>query len=172
VANGQAAAGVLPALPGFTGLADSTSSRPATPLSARDPSHERGFFGTAPLLSQRSVPPLANTAAADSSDRGPRVLFREGYWGVQPPLKHGFRKPAGLAKPVAFGHSALRGAPLPRSGRGTIATARWVGTEGERLRAEAYKSLGSSAHVAWLVNAGPESMEPLRAGLIAEGLLS
>lgn len=84
----------------------------------------------------------------------------------QPSSTAGSRTIPGRAGLLAFNSTALRGAQLPKSHFGSAASARWVATEGERLRAEAPLSLGSSHLASFLLSAGPAKLEPLAAPLV------
>ncbi|CAK9047963.1 unnamed protein product [Durusdinium trenchii] len=103
------------------------------------------------------------------SQRAPRLLVADGTWGIQPPDSTQRRRPAAQAAPLGGGRSQLRGVGLARRGAGAAQTARWVSMEAERLREQARqpKPLGLSFATAFLVNGGPERMEPLSAGLCA-----
>eukprot|EP00434_Breviolum_minutum_P021646 symbB.v1.2.019104.t1/scaffold1548.1/size117880/9 len=99
----------------------------------------------------------------------PRLLVTDGTWGLQAPDPPERRRPAALAAPLGFRTSQLRGVGLARRGAGAAHTARWVSMEAQRLREEARhpKCLGGSFATAFLVNNGPERMEPLNGRLCA-----
>lgn len=175
VSNGSAMAGHLPALPVMgldsgsswagAGAAKGTlSCLPPSPRSARSLCGDAMGSSSGPSRMSMGAGMAAKTTAVPGS----RVLFREGMWGIQPPALAGAKNPAGGVKTFGFGQSALRGTSLQRRGRGPAATARWLGMEGERLRAEPSKPLGSSAHVAFMVNGGPERIGRLNGELCAE----
>lgn len=185
VNSGDAFAGRLPSLPASLRgdrAALPTPEATMTPRSARGRSvplwSRGGPFAKTPLVSQssRAVPALGGRRSGGYLiGEGVRVVCHEdGGWGVRPPSFAGAKVHA-AATPLAFGRSALNGAPLPRwraQRGGPAATALWIGTERERLQAEAPKSFGCSATVAFLQNGGPEGLEPLDAELCRPEILA
>ncbi|CAJ1389149.1 unnamed protein product [Effrenium voratum] len=125
-----------------------------------------GSASSAPKAKVKVPPPPR--AVPDMPD-APRLLVTEGTWGLQPPASSLRRSPAALAAPLGCRTSHLRGSGLARKGAGAAQTALWVSMEAERLREEARhpKSLGVSFATAFLVNRGPERMQPLSARLSA-----
>lgn len=155
------------------------SNPPALP---RNPLQLRGdgLGSTMPLSARehcKRSAPLSSSARGSSTSRapvatgppGPQVLFREGTWGLQPPVQPGSRPH--MSGQISLGHSALTGKPLASMRRGPAATTRWLGLETQQVHAEGRKPLGSSAHIAFLVNGGPEHMENLSADLVHTDLL-
>lgn len=178
VHSGAALEGNLPSLPSARGNLTpdpcqvSDGKGPASPLrSARGgPGRAPAAPGAplrAPLSSRGSEGPLSS---AGQGLTGRRILFREGDWGVEPPLPMAARKHAG-APPLGYSVSALTGKPLPRTHRGSASTARWLATESDRLRSEPRKTFGSSATFAFFQNGGPEHMEHLNSDLVRPHLL-
>lgn len=149
VASGEAFEGRLPPLP--FAQAEPVSPRP-----------QAAKIAAAASRPDADADPWGRPAA-------PRVLFREGTWGLQPPFRAGSRKPG--AALGAFRRTALRGAALPGPATGAAATARWVATEGARLRSEVPRSLGCSHTIAFLASNGPKRVEDLSAPLCREDLL-
>ncbi|CAL1160504.1 unnamed protein product [Cladocopium goreaui] len=120
----------------------------------------------APRLHPAAPPPQSAAAGQMTT---PRLLVTDGTWGLQAPDPAERRRPAALAAALGFRTSQLRGVGLARRGAGAAHTARWVSMEAQRLREEARhpKCLGASFATAFLVNKGPERMEPLSASLCA-----
>lgn len=147
----------------------SDGKSPATPLrSARAGPGRAPMPPGAPLRAPSQ--PEGPLSGAGQGLAGRRILFREGDWGVEPPLPMAARKHAGAA-PIGHAVSALTGKPLPRSHRGSAGTSRWLATESERLRSEPRKTFGSSATFAWFQNGGPDHMEHLNSDLVRPQLL-